>query len=74
MRSNDIVLAVQGKRGLGKKLLLQMAAAHWNQRLVVIDSKRLSHQHPQIQQMTVRSLARARAPAARCATRIRRCR
>ena len=32
LRSNEVVLAVQGQRGLGKKLLLQLAAAHWNQR------------------------------------------
>ncbi len=58
LRSNDVVLAVQGQRGLGKKLLLQVAAAHWNQRLLVIDSKRLALQHPTTQQQTVRSLAR----------------
>lgn len=58
MRSNDVVLAVQGQRGLGKKLLLQLAAQHWNQRLLVIDSKRLSQQHITVQQTTVRSLVR----------------
>ncbi|MBA3820365.1 MAG: ATP-binding protein [Deltaproteobacteria bacterium] len=41
LRSNEVVLAVQGQRGLGKKLLLQLAAAHWNQRLLLIDGKRL---------------------------------
>src|SRR6185436_3952451 len=32
IRSSEVVLAVQGQRGLGKKLLLQRAANHWNQR------------------------------------------
>jgi hypothetical protein len=58
MRSNDVVLAVQGQRGLGKKLLLHMAAAHWKQRLLVVDSKRLAQQHLSVQQTTVRSLVR----------------
>jgi hypothetical protein len=58
MRSNEVVLAVQGQRGLGKKLLLQMAASNWEQRLLVVDSKRLASQHPQVQQTTVRSLIR----------------
>lgn len=58
LRSNDVVLAVQGQRGLGKKLLLQLAAAHWNQRLLLIDSKRLSQQNLTVQQTTVRSLVR----------------
>ncbi|HTL35932.1 MAG TPA: ATP-binding protein [Kofleriaceae bacterium] len=58
MRSNDVVLAVQGQRGLGKKTLLQLAAAHWSQRLLVIDSKRLSQQHVTVQAQTVRSLVR----------------
>jgi len=58
LRSNEVVLAVQGQRGLGKKLLVHMAAAHWGQRLLAIDSKRLAQQHLQTQQITVRSLAR----------------
>ncbi len=58
LRSNEIVLAVQGQRGLGKKLLLQMAAANWKQRLVVVDSKRLAQQHISVQQQTMRSLVR----------------
>jgi SpoVK/Ycf46/Vps4 family AAA+-type ATPase len=58
MRSNDVVLAVQGQRGLGKKTLLQLAAAHWGQRLLVIDSKRLAQQHMSVQPLTVRSLVR----------------
>jgi SpoVK/Ycf46/Vps4 family AAA+-type ATPase len=58
MRSNDVVLAVQGQRGLGKRLLLQLAAAHWSQRLLVIDSKRLAQQPLVLQQATVRALVR----------------
>jgi hypothetical protein len=58
MRSHDVVLAVQGQRGLGKKLLLQLAAAHWNQRLLLIDSKRLSQLQLAVQQTMVRSLVR----------------
>jgi hypothetical protein len=58
MRSNEVVLAVQGQRGLGKKLLLQLAAAHWNQRLLLIDSKRLSQLQLAAQQLLVRSLVR----------------
>src|SRR5262249_36981574 len=42
IRSSEVVLAVQGQRGLGKKLLLQRAASHWNQRILVIDGKRLA--------------------------------
>jgi hypothetical protein len=58
MRSGEVVLAVQGQRGLGKKLLLQLAAAHWNQRLLLIDSKRLAVQPQAAQQAIVRSLVR----------------
>ncbi|MBC7973747.1 MAG: ATP-binding protein [Myxococcales bacterium] len=41
LASNEVVLCVQGQRGLGKKLLLQQAAAHWNKRLLLIDARRL---------------------------------
>ncbi|HEX5063447.1 MAG TPA: ATP-binding protein, partial [Kofleriaceae bacterium] len=58
MRSNEVVLAVQGQRGVGKKLLLQLAAAHWNQRLLLIDAKRLSQLQLAAQQTMVRSLVR----------------
>ena len=58
LNSNEVVLAVQGQRGLGKKLLLQLAAAQRGQRLLVIDSKRLSQQHVTIQQTLVRALVR----------------
>jgi hypothetical protein len=42
LASNEVVLCVQGQRGLGKKLLLQQAASHWNKRLLLIDARRLS--------------------------------
>jgi hypothetical protein len=58
MRSSEVVLAVQGQRGLGKKLLLQLAAAHWNQRLLLIDAKRLSQLQLSLQQNMVRSIVR----------------
>jgi SpoVK/Ycf46/Vps4 family AAA+-type ATPase len=52
------VLAVQGQRGLGKKLLLQRAAAHWRQRLLVIDGKRLAALHPTTLAVALRALVR----------------
>ena len=42
LHSNEVVLCVQGQRGLGKKLLLQQAAAQQNKRLLLIDARRLS--------------------------------
>ena len=58
LRSSEVVLAVQGQRGLGKKLLLQVAAAHWNQRLLLIDTRRLAQLQLAAQQAVVRSLVR----------------
>ncbi|HTR56023.1 MAG TPA: ATP-binding protein [Kofleriaceae bacterium] len=58
LRSTEVVLAVQGQRGIGKKLLLQLAAAHWKQKLLIIDSKRLGGQHPSTQPSLVKSLVR----------------
>jgi AAA+ superfamily predicted ATPase len=58
LRSNDVILAVQGQRGLGKKLLLQQAAARWNRSVLAIDSKRVAQQHQSTQQTAVRSLIR----------------
>jgi SpoVK/Ycf46/Vps4 family AAA+-type ATPase len=58
MRSNEVVLAIQGQRGLGKRLLLQLAAAHWNQRLLIVDSKRLAQQPLAAQPHLVRALVR----------------
>ncbi|HEX4451806.1 MAG TPA: ATP-binding protein [Kofleriaceae bacterium] len=58
MCSSEVVLAVQGQRGLGKKLLLQQASARWKQRLLVIESKRLAQLHISLQQPLVRSIVR----------------
>jgi hypothetical protein len=58
MHSNEVVLAVQGQRGLGKKLLVQLAAAHWSHALMVIDSKRLGALPPPLLPQTVRALVR----------------
>jgi hypothetical protein len=58
LRSSEVVLAVQGQRGLGKKLLLARAATHWNQRLLVIDGKRLGAMQPLAQAAAIRSLVR----------------
>jgi len=58
IRSPEVVLAVQGQRGLGKKLLLQRAAAHWKQRALVIDGKRLAALHPAAMAVAIRALVR----------------
>ncbi|HEX7843130.1 MAG TPA: hypothetical protein VF469_36910, partial [Kofleriaceae bacterium] len=58
IRSPDVVLAVQGQRGLGKKLLLQRAAAHWKQRILVIDGKRLAAMHANALAIAIRALVR----------------
>jgi hypothetical protein len=58
LRSSDVILAVQGQRGLGKKLLLQLAAAHWNQRLLLVDARRLAQLQLPVQHTLVRSLVR----------------
>ncbi len=58
LRSNEVVLAVQGQRGLGKKLLLQLAAAHWGQRILTIDASRMTSLPASAQQATVRAIAR----------------
>jgi len=58
LRSNEVVLAIQGQRGLGKKLLIQVAAQHWNQRVMMIDGKRLSQLTLAAQHTTIRALVR----------------
>jgi len=58
LHSNEVVLAIQGQRGLGKKLLAQIGAAHWRRFVLVIDSKRLAQQHVSVQQASVRALIR----------------
>jgi hypothetical protein len=58
IRSSEVVLAVQGQRGLGKKLLLQRAAAHWKQRVLIIDGKRLATMHPTLLATALRAVVR----------------
>jgi ATPase family associated with various cellular activities (AAA) len=58
IRSPEVVLAVQGQRGLGKKLLLARAAAHWKQRLLVIDGKRLAAMPAAALAVAIRALVR----------------
>jgi hypothetical protein len=58
IRSAEVVLAIQGQRGLGKRLLLEMAAAHWGKPLLTIDAQRLVMQPPPIQVATVRAIVR----------------
>ena len=58
LRSNEVLLAVQGQRGLGKKLLLQLAAAHWGQRVLLIDGARMAAMPAAAQLPTVRAIVR----------------
>src|SRR5262249_41077854 len=56
IRSSEVVLAVQGQRGLGKKLLLQIAAHHWNAKLLLLDANRIAAQPAASQHATIRAL------------------
>ena len=58
LHSSEVVLAVQGQRGLGKKLLLQIAAAHQHKQLVIIDAKRVAALPVATQLATIRSITR----------------
>ncbi len=58
LRSNEVVLAVQGQRGLGKKLLLQVAAGHWGQRILTIDAGRLGQLPVSVRPLAIRSIVR----------------
>ncbi len=58
LHSSEVVLAIQGQRGLGKKLLVQVASAHWHKRTLIIDAKRLAQQPLATQQLHVRALVR----------------
>jgi hypothetical protein len=58
IRSSEVVLVVQGQRGLGKKLLLSRAATHWGQRVMTIDGRRLAMMQPLAQATAIRSLVR----------------
>lgn len=58
MRSNEVILALQGQRGVGKRLLAQIAAERLGLQLVIVDSKRLAQQHVTTQPNLVRALTR----------------
>jgi hypothetical protein len=58
LHSSEVLLAVQGQRGLGKKLLLQIAASHWNRNLLLIDGRRLAQLQLAGQALALRSLIR----------------
>ncbi|HEU0034015.1 MAG TPA: ATP-binding protein [Kofleriaceae bacterium] len=58
LRANDVLLAVQGQRGVGKRLLLQMAAARWGKGLLLIDGKRIANEPFPVQQAMVRAILR----------------
>ncbi len=58
IRSGEVVLAIQGQRGVGKRLLLQLAAAHWDRRLLLLDGRRLAQLPAAALQPTVRALVR----------------
>lgn len=58
MRSNEVILALQGQRGVGKRLLAQIAAERLGLQLVIVDSKRLAQQHVTMQPNIVRALTR----------------
>src|SRR5689334_21157504 len=58
LHSTEVILAVQGQRGLGKKLLLQQAAAHWSRGLLLIEGRRLAQLSVASQPQALRSLIR----------------
>ena len=58
IRSGEVVLAVQGQRGVGKRLLLQLAAAHWDKRLLILDGRRLAQLPASTLQPVIRALVR----------------
>ena len=58
LHSNEVVLCLQGQRGLGKKLLLQQSAAHQGKRVLMIDGRRLQQSQHTAQQALIRALVR----------------
>jgi hypothetical protein len=58
LHSNEVILALQGQRGLGKKLLLQLAAGNSNCSLLVVDARRVATLPPAQQSHIVRALVR----------------
>ncbi|HVV82037.1 MAG TPA: ATP-binding protein [Kofleriaceae bacterium] len=47
LRSPDVIVAVQGQRGVGKRLLLQLAAGQAGRGILLIDGRRLMREGPQ---------------------------
>jgi len=47
LRSPDVIVAVQGQRGVGKRLLLQLAAGQAGRGVLLIDGRRLMREGPQ---------------------------
>ena len=58
LRTGDVMLAVQGQRGVGKRLLLHIAAAQIGKGVLLIDGRRLAEQPAPAQHATVRALLR----------------
>ncbi|HSD86883.1 MAG TPA: ATP-binding protein [Kofleriaceae bacterium] len=58
LASNEVIVVMQGQRGLGKRLLLEQAAAHWKKRLLLIDGKRIAQLAVPAQQSVLRSIVR----------------
>jgi hypothetical protein len=58
LRTGDVVLALQGQRGLGKRTLIQMAAAQLGRAIMLIDGRRMVEQHASVQQNLCRALLR----------------
>lgn len=58
LHSSEVVLCLQGQRGLGKKLLLQQAAAHQHKGILCIDGRRLQSASLASQHTMIRALVR----------------
>jgi hypothetical protein len=58
LRAGEVMLAVQGQRGVGKRLLLHVAAAQIGKDVLLIDGRRLAEEPAPVQHATVRALLR----------------
>jgi SpoVK/Ycf46/Vps4 family AAA+-type ATPase len=58
LRTGDVMLAVQGQRGVGKRLLLHVATAQLGKGVLLIDGRRLAELPAPAQHATVRALLR----------------
>jgi SpoVK/Ycf46/Vps4 family AAA+-type ATPase len=58
LRTGDVMLAVQGQRGVGKRLLLQIAAAQAGRGVLLIDGRRVAELPTPAQHATARALLR----------------